>query len=181
MKRSLVLFNFLFFSLAAFSQKYMPSDVGSKVHFIIKNFGIGTGGDLSGLAGVINFVPNTRTNSFNVSVKVNTIDTDNESRDNDLKGKKYFDADTYPVITIKSTRVDRTNKSGQGWYYFTGTLTMHGVSKPIAFPFKATKRGNDYLFEGEFNISRLDYAVGSGSAVLSNGVKVSLSVLAKKS
>ena len=102
-------------------------------------------------------------------------------RDKDLKAKKYFDAETYPVITIKSTKVNRTNKSAAGWYYFTGTLTMHGVTKPIAFPFSATPKGTDYLFVGGFTINRLDFGVGGNSAVLSNTVKILLSVLAKKS
>jgi hypothetical protein len=43
------------------------------------------------------------------------------------------------------------------------------------------KVDNDYLFTGEFEINRLDYGVGSSSAVLSDIVNVSLSVLAKKS
>lgn len=182
MSRLLFTFSFLIISLTAISQKYKPVDAGSKVHFVIKNFGIETGGDLSGFAGNINFTPASITASnFDVTVSVKTIDTDNEMRDTDLKKKKYFDADTYPVIEIKSTKVDRTNKTASGWYYFTGTLTMHGVTKPIAFPFSATAKGTDYLFVGGFTINRLDYGVGNSSAVLSNTVKISLSVLAKKS
>ncbi|HEY8688853.1 MAG TPA: YceI family protein [Chitinophagaceae bacterium] len=182
MQRLLLCFSFLIFSFTSIAQKYKPVDAGSKVHFNIKNFGIETGGDLSGLAGDISFIPaNITTSSFDVSVSAKTIDTDNDMRDKDLKEKKYFDADTYPAITIKSTKIDRTNKSATGWYYFTGTLTMHSVTKPIEFPFSATLKGNDYLFAGGFTINRLDYGVGGNSAVLSNTVKVSLSVLAKKS
>ena len=182
MSRLLLCLTFLIFSFAAISQKYKPTDAGSKVHFIIKNFGIETGGDLSSLSGDINFVPNNLAACiFNVSVSVNTIDTDNESRDSELKDKKYFDAEQYPLITIKSTKINRTNKSSSGWYQFVGSLTMHGVTKPIAFLFLATKKVNDYLFVGGFVINRLDFSVGSNSAVLSNSLKVSLSVLAKKS
>ena len=182
MQRLLLSFSFLIFSFTAISQKYKPADAGSKVHFIIKNFGIETGGDLSGLAGDISFAPaNITASIFYVSVAVKTIDTDNGMRDKDLKGKKYFDEETYPVITIKSTKINRTNKSASGWYYFTGTLTLHGVTKPIAFPFSATPKGNDYLFVGGFTINRMDYGVGGNSAVLGNTVKISLSVLARKS
>lgn len=180
MKNIALLFSFLIFTLYASAQKYTPTDKGSKVHFIIKNFGINTGGDLSGLEGTIIFVPGSVCN-FNVSVKVKTIDTDNSSRDADLKSEKYFDAEKYPLITMQSTKVNTTNKSSQGWYYFTGNLTMHGVTKVVSFPFRAIKKGDDYLFAGEFSVNRLDYGVGSNSTVLSNTVKVSLSVLAKKS
>ncbi len=182
MSRSLLCFSFLIFSLTAISQKYKPADAGSKVHFVIKNFGIETGGDLSGLSGNISFIPsNISASNFDVTASVKTIDTDNKMRDTDLKKKKYFDADTYPIIEIKSIKVDRTNKTAAGWYYFTGTLTMHGVTKPIEFPFSATEKGADYLFVGGFTINRLDYGVGGNSAVLGNTVKISLSVLAKKS
>ncbi len=182
MSRLLLSFLILIISFTATSQKYKPEDAGSKVHFIIKNFGIETGGDISGLAGAISFTPaNITASSIDVTVSVKTIDTDNKMRDKDLKEKKYFDAATYPLIQIKSTKVDQTNKTAAGWYYFTGTLTLHGVTKPIAFPFSATAKGTDYLFVGGFTINRLDYGVGGNSAVLSNTVKISLSVLAKKS
>ena len=182
MTRILLSFSFLILSLTAVSQKYKPADEGSKVHFIIKNFGIDTGGDLAGLTGDINFNPaNVAKCSFDVSVSVNTIDTDNDSRDKHLKSDSYFDAETYPVITLKSTKIFRTNKSSSGWFQFTGTLTMHGVTKPIAFPFQATKKGNDYLFVGGFTINRLDFGVGKNSSVLGDSVEVSISALAKKS
>ncbi len=58
---------------------------------------------------------------------------------------------------------------------------MHGITKPVSFPFHIEKVNDDYLFTGDFDINRLDYGVGSSSAVLSNTVHVSLSVLAKKS
>lgn len=182
MSRVLLFFSFLIFSLASIAQKYKPVDEGSKVHFNIKNFGIDTGGDLAGLAGDINFVPADVTkSSFNVSVNVSTIDTDNGNRDSHLRSSEYFDVDKYPVINLISTKINRTNKSASGWFHFTGSLTMHGVTKPIAFPFRATKKGNDYLFVGGFTLNRLDYGVGKNSSVLSNTVKVSMSVLAKKS
>ena len=180
MSRLLLSFLFLATSFVTQAQKYKPADAGSKVHFTIKNFGISTGGDLSGLNGDVNFVTaNAVAATFNISVDVKTVDTNNGSRDGHLRGKEYFDVEKFPVIIIKSTKINKTNKPDV--YYFTGTLTMHGIIKDIAFPFTATPKGNDLLFAGEFEINRLDFGVGSSSAVLSNTVKVSLSVLAKKS
>lgn len=182
MFRLAFLFSFFILSFVASAQKYKPVDAGSKVHFVINNFGIATGGDLSGLTGDITFVPaNITASSFTVSVDVNTIDTDNGSRDESLRSSDYFDAEIYPVITIRSAKVNRTNKSSSGWYHFTGTLTIRDLTKPIAFPFRATKKGNDYLFVGGFTINRLDYGVGKRSATISNSLKISISVLAKKS
>ncbi len=180
-KKIFLLFS-LFISIQTFSQKYTPTDEGSKVHFTIKNFGIKTGGQLSGLKGEIYFFTTDLASCrFNVSVDPSTIDTDNESRDRHLKGSEYFDAEKYPAITITSTKIDKTNKTEDGFYYFNGTLAMHGITKPISFPFHIEKINDTYLFTGEFEINRMDFGVGDNSAVLGNTVNVSLSVLAKKS
>ncbi len=163
------------------AQKYTPVDPGSKVHFIIKNFGIGTGGDFNGLKGEINFDTIHPTSSFfNVSVAVKTIDTDNNLRDNDLRSKDYFDEPTFPEIKIISTRIDKTNKTQTGYYFFSGNLVIKGISKPVSFPFLAERSGDGFVFTGEFTINRLDFGVGEKSMVLANKVIVSLKVFAKK-
>lgn len=182
MLRIILFISFLIGSFTAQSQKFKPTDAGSKVHFTIKNFGISTGGDVSGLGGNIFFAPtNIGISNFDVSVNVKTIDTDNDTRDEHLKGADYFDAEKYPLITIKSATISRPLKSATGWYSLAGTITIHGVSKPIIFPFNAIKKGDDYLFVGGFTINRLDFGIGKNSSVMSNTVKVTLSVLAKKS
>jgi polyisoprenoid-binding protein YceI len=180
LKKILILF-FCFTVSVVHAQKYIPADAGSKVHFTIKNFGIKTGGQLTGLKGEIVFSPDDIPSChFNVSVEANTIDTDNDSRDGHLRKEGYFDADKYPQITITSTKIDKTNKTDSGFYYFTGTLTMHGITKPVAFPFHAEKIDDNYLFTANFEINRIDFGVGDNSAVLSNTVNISLSILSKK-
>lgn len=169
-------------STAIHAQKYTPADVGSKIHFTIKNFGIKTGGELSGLKGDIYFfTTDMAACRFDVTVDASTVDTENGNRDNHLRGSEYFDVEKFPLISISSTKIDKTNKTESGFYYFNGNLTMHGITKPLAFPFHVEKVNDTYLFTGDFEIDRLDFEVGDKSAVLSNTVNVSLSVLAKKS
>ncbi|HXR84711.1 MAG TPA: YceI family protein [Hanamia sp.] len=176
-----LLFCLFLISIKAASQNYTPVDSASKVHFVIKNFGISTGGDFSGLKGDIHFIPeNLSACSFNVTVAVKSVDTDNEMRDKNLVSDEYFDAAKFPVIKIVSAKIDKTNQTGSGFYYFTGTLTIKGVSKNIAFPFQAKKVNDGYLFTGNFQIDRTDFGVGEKNMVLSSNVAVSLSVTAKK-
>jgi polyisoprenoid-binding protein YceI len=178
---SKILLPFIFFVATSVSgQNFKPTDSASKVHFIIKNFGINTGGDFSGLKGEIFFFPaNLASCTFNVSVAASTIDTDNPIRDKDLKSDDFFDVEKFPEIKMVSTKIEKTHKTG--FYLFTGNLTIHGVTKTISFPFHAEKIKDDYLFNGDFEIDRVDFGVGEKSVVLSNKVMVSLSVLAKKS
>ena len=172
----------VFISLHGTAQNYSPIDSASKVHFVIKNFGINTGGDLRGLKGNITFSPDHLSAShFNVSVAASTVDTDNSMRDKSLVSDEYFDAEKYPLLTISSTKVEKTNKTAVGFYYFTGHLTIKGVTKNISFPFQVKEEDSGYLFTGTFRIDRTDFGVGEKNIVLSNLVDVTLSVVAKKS
>lgn len=171
----------LLISTSIFSQSYSPVDSLSKVHFVIKNFGINTGGDLSDIHGKIHFLPENPSEShFNTTVSVSTIDTDNSMRDNNLKSDEYFDAAKYPKISLVSTKIEKTNKTGEGYFYFTGNLTIKGITKPVSFPFQAKAQNNGYLFTGNFQIDRTEFGVGEKNIVLSNLVAVTLSVFAKK-
>ena len=163
------------------AQNYAPVDEGSKVHFVIKNFGIGTGGDFKGLAGQITFLPeNVAGSKFNVSISSSTVDTDNSMRDKSLVSDEYFDAAKFPTIKLVSTKIEKTNKTGDGYYYFTGNLTIKGVTKAISFPFQAKKVNNDYLFTGNFEIDRTEFGVGEKNVVLGSKVAITLSVNAKQ-
>lgn len=172
---------FLFITTTAGAQNYTPVDTGSKVHFVIKNFGINTGGDFTKLAGKIIFYPdNISASMFDVTVSASTVDTDNSMRDKNLTGDEYFDAAKFPLIRLASVKIEKTNKTANGFYYFTGNLTIKGITKNISFPFQVKKVNNDYLFTGNFEIDRTDFGVGEKNIVLSNKVAVTLSVTAKQ-
>jgi polyisoprenoid-binding protein YceI len=178
MKRMLVTFSVFVFSLGLFSQSFTPSDDGSKVHFVINNFGIATGGDFTGLSGSIKFdVNDLAAADFDVSVDANSVNTDIEARDNHLRKGEYFDVKTYPKLTFKSTKVTKTNKDG--YFYMFGNLTIKGVTKEIKFPFTATAKNGGYFFEGSFKLNRRDFGVGGRSISLSDDLTISLSIFAK--
>jgi polyisoprenoid-binding protein YceI len=178
MKKQFTAFIFLIFSSVLLAQNFTPVDQGSKVHFVIRNFGINTGGDFTGLAGTIKFDPNNLSVAdFNVSIDASTIDTDISSRDNHLRKEGYFDVKNYPKISFKSTKITKTNSTD--YLYMFGNLTIKGVTKEVKFPFKATAQNGGYFFEGEFKLNRRDFGVGGNSLSLSDDVTITLSVLAK--
>ena len=178
MKRLIVGFALISFSFKLFAQVYTPIDNGSKVHFVINNFGIATGGNFTGLSGSIKFDPsNPAASDFDVSVDANTVDTDIEARDNHLRKAEYFDVKTYPKISFKSTKITKTNKDG--YFYVFGNVTIKGVTKEVKFPFTATAKDGGYLFDGSFQLNRRDFGVGRNSLSLSDNLTVSLAVFAK--
>jgi len=167
-------------TILVFSQTYTPTDEGSKVRFVIKNFGINTGGTFDGLSGSITFDPaSLATASFNVSVDSKTVDTDMEARDNHLRKAEYFDVEKFPKLSFRSTKITTTNK--EGYLFMFGVITIKNVSKEISFPFKQTSKDGGILFEGEFKLNRRDFGVGGKSFSMSDELTVELSVFAKKS
>jgi polyisoprenoid-binding protein YceI len=154
-------------------------DEGSSVHFVIKNFGIKTSGNFTGLKGTIKFDPaDFAASLFDVSVDANTINTDNSSRDGHLRKAEYFDVATYKTIIFKSTKVVKSTVAGR--FYVYGNLTIKNVTKPVEFGFGATPKDGGYIFDGEFTINRRDFGVGESSISMADNLTVFLSVLAKK-
>ncbi|MGB0035313.1 MAG: YceI family protein [Candidatus Acidiferrales bacterium] len=90
------------------------------------------------------------------------IDTGSGQRDKDLQGAQFFDAAHFPYIIFQSERIE---KLGSGYVMF-GTLTIHGVTKEVSFPFTwSHKKLSDPWqntrigFEGRLVLNRRDYGV----------------------
>jgi polyisoprenoid-binding protein YceI len=177
MSRFITLLLVVLLTASANAQQYQPVDEKSEVKFGIKNFGLGTGGNFKGLQGVLIFdAANPGASAFDISIDATTVNTDNNSRDNHLRKEEYFNVKDFPRISFKSDKIIQA----KGAYQVHGKLTIKGITKEIAFPFKASIKDDGYLFEGEFRINRRDFKVGGNSLVLGDEVNVTLSVLAKK-
>jgi polyisoprenoid-binding protein YceI len=59
-----------------------------------------------------------------------SISTDNERRDKHLRSADFFDAENFPALTFKSTKV---TANGRDKYKVAGDLTLRGVTKPVVF------------------------------------------------
>lgn len=90
---------------------------------------------------------------FNVEIDANSINTGNGLKNRHAKGDGWFDVKKYPRIKFSSTQII---KSSTG-YIAIGILDMHGVQKQISIPFTY----EDNVFEGSFNVNRLDYKIGT--------------------
>ena len=159
-------------SMAFVSSELKPVDSKESVTFTIKNFGINTSGEIKGLKGTIKWdASNPSASVFNVTVDAKTINTGNDMRDNHLRKDEYLDVEKHPLITFTSTAVTASNVKGN--------LTIKGVTKEVSFPYTVKAANGGYVFQGDFEINRRDFGVGSGSISLSNTLTVSLKVQAK--
>jgi len=122
--------------------------------------------------------------SVEVTIDAASIDTQNEKRDNDVRGDGFLATDQFPTITFKSKSV---RKDGDG-LVVTGDLTIRGVTKEVEFPFvlagPVTNPWGTAVIgvEAELEINRQDYGVSwnktldNGGVLVSDTVKIELNV-----
>jgi len=176
MKKTIFLFIIAAFTASLARAQYVPIDKGSTLTFRIGNFGFDVNGSFSGFKGIINFDPqNITASSFDVTIDAATVNTENNFRDEHLRGASYLDVKNYPTIRFVSSNI---NSSGNSFTAY-GKLTIKGKTKDIGIPFTVTTGTDDYQFKGSFKINRKDFGVG-GTSTISNELEVSLNVVAKK-
>lgn len=102
----------------------------ASVVFMVSHFGYASYiGRFNAPSGTLKFnVKNPVKSKLSVTIDVNSVDTPSEALDNHLRSPDFFNAEKYPEIRFKSTKVqqidDRTGK-------VTGDLTLLGVTKPV--------------------------------------------------
>ena len=65
---------------------------------------------------------------FELSAEVNSVNTENETRDKDLKTPKFFDAEKFPNLIFKSTSFKKVSGTK---YQMVGDLTIRDITKSI--------------------------------------------------
>ena len=105
--------------------------------------------------------------SVTIVIDAKTIDTGWPHRDEHLRTSDFFDVEKYPTIVFQSERLARTS---DGWLA-EGPLTMHGVTKRIAIPFRflqpptrSPESGWMILnVEGAVRLARRDFGILGGA------------------
>ena len=138
-------------------------------------------GAFNDVEGVINVDAEEPTNStVSVTIKVASIDTRNEQRDQHLRTNDFFDAPHHPEITFVSKRIDQIEENS---FIVNGDLTIRGVTREIAIPIEFIGVERDPFgnlragFEGSRRIDRKDFGVNWNAALDSGGVLVSDRIL----
>jgi polyisoprenoid-binding protein YceI len=149
-----------------------------KIGFSVRHFGISeTEGFFHNFTGTIFGEKDDFSDAkLDLTIDVNSIDTQNADRDGHLKSQDFFDTENFPNIKFKNSSVEAI---GSNRYKMTGDLTMKGISKPITLdvefggivekdPFGNTKAG--FLVEGKIN--RKDWGITWNKTLDFGGVAV---------
>jgi polyisoprenoid-binding protein YceI len=109
-------------------------------------------------------------------VDVTSVDTRDERRDGHLRSPEFFDAEHYPTLTFKSSKVE---KVGDNHFKVLGDLTMRGVTKPVIFDAEYHGQGkNPYGMQiaglsAKTKVNRKEWGLNWNAALEGGGVLVS--------
>lgn len=176
---------------AAESGSYGFDKAHSFIGFKVKHLGlIEVPGYFRDFTGTVNYdAADPAKSSVEFKAMVTSVDTGNAGRDRHLRSADFFEVETNPEMTFKSTKVE---KKGNGWIV-SGDLTMRGVTKPVSIPFDITgfvpgneRAGAKIGITGETMINRRDFGVNygnnlpSGVPQIADQVRVVLAIEAGK-
>ncbi|KAF1025162.1 YceI family protein [Acinetobacter sp.] len=137
--------------------------------------------DIQGTISVDNAKP--ADSSVNVTIPLSSLNTNVKALDEHLKTADFFDAEKYPNITFKSTKVQALGKNK---YKITGNLTVKDVTKPVVLDAVLNKQGEHPMTKAQsigFNATTSfdRSAFGVGAYVPNVGDKITVNITTEAS
>jgi polyisoprenoid-binding protein YceI len=129
-----------------------------------------------------------KNSSVEATLKAASIDTRTDQRDQHLRSADFLNAEQFPEIKFRSTRIE----GGKENFKLTGDLTIRDVTRPITLnvQFEGQQKdpwgGERVGFSASGKIDRRDFgltwnqALETGGVVVGNDIKISLEVEAVK-
>ncbi|HVD02419.1 MAG TPA: YceI family protein [Candidatus Dormibacteraeota bacterium] len=116
------------------------------------------------------------------TIKTDSIKTNNEQRDKDLRASTFLETDKFPTITFKSTKIE---PAGTDRYTLTGDLTIKGNTRPVTLQvvrygeFTDPQMGHRIGYAAEGEINRKDFGMSfemmlDGKFIVSNEIKIQI-------
>ena len=111
--------------------------------------------------------------SVNIEIDMSKVESDNQKLTGHLKSPDFFDVEKFPTSTFKTTKIEKKGED----LAVVGDLTLHGVTKSIAFDAKSKGKNAST----EFSINRKDFGIeypGKKDDLIRDGVVIKLNLFA---
>ncbi|MFT2018939.1 YceI family protein [Streptomyces sp. 796.1] len=111
-----------------------------------------------------------------IDIKIASVDTGIADRDAHLRSDDFFAADTFPLMSFRSTRVEQVDDES---FRVTGDLTIKDVTRPLTIDLDFNGAATDVYgaervgFEGSATILRSEWGLTWNAALETGGVMVS--------
>ncbi len=124
--------------------------------------------------GEVVLAENPLESTVTANIRVTSVDTNQEFRDNHIRSGDFFDAENHPIATYRSTGV----RVEDGEFVIDGELTLRGITRSVPLQVELNGFGPDPQVEGgrragftaRGRINRKDFEVNFGGVM--NGVTV---------
>lgn len=124
-----------------------------------------------------------RTGTVNVYIQTSSINTNNATRDADLRSPNFFAVDSFPLITFESTGIVAADSN----FEMGGLLTIKGRTHPVVLSGEYRGLAKDMngkqrvAFEGSTLINRKQYNLNwnqtvDGGAMLGDDVEIEIAL-----
>ena len=167
-------------------QTYEIDPVHSRVEFLIRHMFSKVTGDFTKFQGRIVYDPAAPSaSSVRAEIDAGSINTASERRDGHLRSPDFFDAAKFPTITFTSGTI---TPAADGRLKVEGSLTMHGVTKPVVLDAAFLGSGPDLDgvpragFEASTKLDRKDFGIlwnetlDQGGTLLGDDVTINLQI-----
>ena len=150
--------------------------VHSDVSFTVRHMMVSkVRGRLGAFSGEIVTAPEFTESSVDATVDATSVDTGNAQRDGHIRTADFFEVETHPTWSFRSTAI-----RGDGdEYALDGELTIKGATKPVTFALEVNGFGPDAYggtrvgFSATTTINRSDFGVDIAMPLDGGGVVVS--------
>ena len=150
--------------------------VHSEVGFTVRHMMVSkVRGKFTAFSGEIVTAPDPVDSSVTAEIDLISITTGSDQRDAHIRSADFFETDTYPTMTYRSTGL---RHAGDG-YVVDGKLTLKGVTRDVPLTLELNGFGPDAYggtragFTATAEISRSDFGVNWNAAIEGGGVVVS--------
>ena len=143
---------------AAFAADYSQA-AGSSLKFTGSYQGEAFEGSFPGFGTALRFDPAQLGSSrLDVVIPIASATTGSEDYDDEMLGNAFFDAKKFPQARYTATKF---RALGGNRFAADGTLSLHGVSKPVTLTFTWTP-GAKPVLDGKATVKRLAFGIGAG-------------------
>ncbi|HTO16781.1 MAG TPA: YceI family protein [Edaphocola sp.] len=180
MKRTMIFLVMTIFSIGSFAQTQWNVDpYHSSLNFNISHSGISivNGKFLDYSGSLTTRGEGLKDANTEFTVKVKSINTSVEARDNHLRSADFFEVDKYPEMTFKSSKFLATGKPGE--YLLYGKLTIKNVTKDVIFDVHyggaiKNDKGEKLGVKAQTTVNRFDYNINFDPAAAGVGKDVTI-------
>ncbi|MGI4731605.1 MAG: YceI family protein [Janthinobacterium lividum] len=165
---------------------YAIEPAHTQVSFGVTHFGITPfQGMFSGASGMMKLDPaNPAATTLTVSLPVASVQTTSAKLTDELRSADWLDTGRFPTATFTSSTV---TPAGDGMARIEGTLTLHGVSRPVTMTARFFGTATNPMskkasvgFVGRMTIKRSEFGITKYVPVVSDETSLSLTAAFEK-